>query len=218
MTHGLGWSWNLDSFDEEKACAHTVQVGFARAVDLDQMVVPAYLQGKGELLPRIHASNRRLLQAAIDALGEDWLKSCYDGILKSNKSKYLIEYTQCIWMYNCIKAWGMLQFAKDRYKMLAQNTAGYDPALRDEEAIDKIGRIGWGFCPGLAPDPEKDYFVDDLSGVPEQNRARVLEVLSLVKEWCSPSNAAQKAAEPPKEWQTAFDLKPWKDFPDRAYP
>lgn len=143
--HGLGYLWNLEEF-EERACAHTVQVGFARAVDLDQLVVPAYLQGKGELLPRVAAADSRLRKAALDALGEDWLKTCYEGILKSDKSKYLVEYTQCIWMYNCIMAWGMHQFAKDRYKMLVQNKAKYDPDLSNEEAIDKIGRNGWGFC------------------------------------------------------------------------
>ena len=224
MTHGLGWLWNLKEFDDEKASAHTVQVGFARAVDLDQLVFPAYLQGKGELLPRIKNSNSRLLQAQVDALGEEWLKTCYDGILKSDRSKYLIEYTQCIWIYNCMMAWGMHKFAKDRYKMLAQNGASYDPALPNEEAIDKIGRIGWGFCPGLAPDPEKDYFVDELAGVPEQNRARVKEAFALLKKWCTP-DAPNKTGAPdvtveelPKEWQTAFDLKPWKDFPDRPYP
>jgi hypothetical protein len=230
MTHGIGWLWNLPEFDDEQACAHTVQVGFARAVDLDQLVVPAYLQGTKTLLPRIKAADHRLRQAEVDALGDDWLKTCYDGILKSNKSKYLIEYTQCIWMYNCIMAWGMHKFAKDRYKMLVQNNASYDPALSYEQAIDKIGRMGWGFCPGLPPDPEKDYFADELEGVPEKNRARVKEAFALLKTWCTPDmpkkdgkdttggGESTPVLEPPKEWQTAFDLKPWKDFPDRPYP
>ena len=231
FSHALGWLWNLEEFDAEKAVAHTVQVGFARPVDLDQCVVPAYLQGKGELLPLVKAADARLRQAQVDALGEDWLKTCYEGILKSDNSKYLVEHTQTIWLYNCILAWGMLEFAKDRYKMLVQNLQKYDPSLPREEAIDKIGRIGWGFCPGLSPDPEKDYFVDDLSGVPEKNRARVKEAYALVKKWCAPDERKEKENKekanyvmkeekpvPPKEWQKAFDLKPWKDFPDRPYP
>lgn len=231
MSHGLGWLWNLEEFDAEKASAHTVQIGFARPVDLDQCVVPAYLQGKGELLSRVKAADARLRQAEVDALGEDWTKTCYEGILKCDKSKYLVEHTQTIWMYNCMMAWGMHQFAKDRYKMLVQNFKKYDPTLPREEAIDKIDRGGWGFCPGLPPDPEQDYFVDDLAGVPEKNRARVKAAYALVKKWCTPEepkpeenkdNAGEEKkednADPPKEWQTAFDLRPWKDFPDRPYP
>eukprot|EP00977_Amphora_coffeiformis_P029092 scaffold38688_cov176-Amphora_coffeaeformis.AAC.1 len=143
FSHGLGWCWNLEEFDEEKASAHTVQIGFARPADLDQCVVPAYLQGKGELLPRVQAADARLRQAQVDALGEDWLQTCYKGILKSDKSKYLVEHNQTIWMYNCMMAWGMHQFAKDRYKMLHENFQKYDPSLPLEEAIDKIGRGGW---------------------------------------------------------------------------
>lgn len=228
MTHGLGWLWNLEEFDSEKSSAHTVQIGFARVVDLDQCVVPAYLHGKGELLPRVKAADARLRQAQVDALGEDWIKTCYEGILKSDKSKYLVEHTQTIWMYNCMMAWGMHQFAKDRYKMLLGNFKNYDPALSEDEAIDKMGRINWGFTPGLPADPDKDYFVDDLAGVPEKNRARVKEAYALVKKWCTPEEPGkegEKADEKeeekealPKGWETAFDLKPWKDFPDRPYP
>ncbi len=221
MTHGLGWLWNLEEFDAEQASAHTVQIGFARAVDLDQCVVPAFLHGKGELLPRVKAADARLRQAQVDALGEDWLKTCYDGILKSEKSKYLVEHTQVIWIYNCMMAWGMHQFAIDRYKMLVQNNSKYDPSLSADEAIDKIGRSGWSFTPGLPPDPEKDYFVDDLVGVPEKNRARVKEAYAFVKKWCTsdqPTKEGEEKEDPPKEWQAAYELKPWKDFPDRPYP
>ena len=221
MTHGFGWLWNLEEFDTEKASAHTLQIGFAHVVDLDQCVVPAYLQGKGELLPRVKAADARLRQAQVDALGEDWLKTCYEGILKSDKSKYLVEHTQTIWMYNCIMAWGMHQFATDRYRMLLKNLQNYDASLPNDEAIDKIDRNGWGFTPGLPPDPEKDYFGDDLAGVPEKNRARVKDVYAFVKKWCTPDEFREKEEEkpvPPKDWETAFDVKPWKDFPDQAYP
>lgn len=235
FSHGLGWCWNLEKFDEEHASAHTVQIGFARPADLDQCVVPAFLQGRGTLLARVQAADARLRQAQVDALGEDWINTCYMGVRKSDKSKYLVEHNQMIWMYNCMMAWGMHRFAKDRYKMLYLNLQKYDPSLPLEEAIDKIGRNGWGFCPGLPADPEKDYFVDDLVDVPEKNRPRIMEAYAFVKKWCTPedpqrdeskdgnnsSEAIKKIEEmpvPPKGWQTSFDLKPWKDFPDRPYP
>jgi hypothetical protein len=230
MTYGSAWLWNLEEIDEEKAAVHTFSVGAARSVDLDQCAVAAYLQGKKELLPKVKAVSNRLEKAKVDALGQDWIDSCYQGIVKSNKSKYMVEHTQTIWLYNCIKAWGLHSFAKDRYKTLVNNRKKYDPSLSIDENIDKIGRMGWGYMPGLDPEADKDYFADDLSAVPEKNHARVKEAYDFVRKWCTPEDGksegkAQKDEKseemelvPPKEWETCFEMKPWKDFPDRPYP
>jgi hypothetical protein len=232
MYYGPAWCWNLDKIDPEQAVVHTFSVGVARPVDLDQFAVAAYLQGKNKLLPKVNIIAERLRKAQIEALGDDWLSSCYEGIVKSNKSKYMVEHTQTIWLYNLIKAWGMYDFAKDRYRTLVNNRKKYDPALSIDENIDKIGRGGWGYMPGLDPEPDKDYFVDDLSGVPEKNRSGVKEAYEFVRKWCTPepektadSNVEKEETEnsamkliPPKEWECGFEMKPWKDFPDRPYP
>jgi hypothetical protein len=221
MAYGSAWLWNLEEIDEEKAAAHTFSVGAARAVDLDQCAVAAYLQGKGELFSKVKVVSDRLQKAKVDALGQEWIDSCFEGIVKSNKSQHLVEHNQIIWMYNCIKAWGMHGFAKDRYSSLCNNRKKYDDSLPDDENIDTIGRNGWGFVPGLNPEAGKNYFADDLAGVPEKNRARVKEAYEFVIKWCTPKD--EKAEEkdefvPPKEWETDVDMRPWKDFPDRPYP
>jgi hypothetical protein len=223
MAYGLAWLWNLEKMDAEKAVVHTLTVGAARSVDLDQCAVAAYLHGQGKMLPRVKIIADRLRKAQVDALGEDWIDSCYQGVVKSNKSKYMVEHTQTIWMYNCIKAWGMYEFAKNRYGTLINNRKKYDPSLSIDENIDKIGRGGWGFMPGLSPEAGKDYFVDDLAEVPEKNRAGVKEAYEFVAKWCTPKDdkSDEKKEEKlvlPKEWETSFEMKPWKDFPDRPYP
>jgi len=150
----------------------------------------------------------------------------------------MIEHNQIIWMYNCIKAWGLLEFCRNRFNTFVENTKKYNPSLTHDENIDKIGRRPWGFCPGILPDANKDYFSDDLAGVPEKNRTRVKEAYEFVIKWCSPKspktqdNAEQKddtngegnkaatemEMEVPEEYQTAYEMKPWKDYPDRTYP
>ena len=225
MTYGSAWLWNHHELDDEKAEIHTFSVGAARAADLDQPAVAAWMQGRKLLLEKVKTVQARLEKAKLDALGSDWVETCYTGIVKSVNSKYLVEHNQMIWMYNVLKAWGLHAFCQDRYKMLHVNTKSWDPNKTLDEVIDKAGRSGWGYCPGMLPDPAQDYFLDDLAGVPEKNRARVKEAYEFVIKWCSPppddkakGDAKSEAETPPGEWATSYEMKPWKDFPDRPYP
>mmetsp|Transcript_35452 Transcript_35452/g.85786 ORF Transcript_35452/g.85786 Transcript_35452/m.85786 type:complete len:605 (-) Transcript_35452:81-1895(-) len=232
MAFGLSWLWNLDKHDEEKADAHTMTIGAARPSDLDQVAVAAYLQGQGVMMEKVTNISGRLLKAQVEALGQDWLDSCYEGTVKAHRSKYLVEHNQVVWIYNCIKAWGMLEFSRDRFRTFVNNQEKYDPNLpTDDERIDKIGRGGWGFTPGITPDATKDYFVDDLSGVPEKNRTRMKEVYEFISRYCTPEpnkekegnksdeqGAAPAPVEIPNEYLTSYEMKVWPDYPDRKYP
>jgi len=215
MTFGCAWLWNLHELDPHNATVHTFSIGAARPSDLDQFVAAANLQKRGELLSRTKVICQRLEDAKRNALGQDWVDTCYEGIIKSHKSKYLVEHTQTVWLYNCIKAWGMYKFAKDRFNTLVNNRKKYDPSLSHDENIDKIGRIGYGYMPGLSPEPQKDYFVDDLAGVPEKNREVIQEAYAFMLKWCGGKNLEEKI---PKEWESSYEMKPWKDYPDRSYP
>ena len=225
ISYGQGWLWNIDTIDNGKCEAHTLSVGCARPTDLDQCAIAAYYQSKGQLLPKVKLAESRLSKAMVDALGTKWIETCFDGAIKSVNSQHLVEHTQVIWLYNCLKAWGMHEFAKDRYGTLVNNRKKFDPSLSFDEAIDKIGRGGWGFMPGLAPEEGKDYFDDDLKGVPKENRDLYKEAYDFMKLWCTPKDTAKKEAttqmakeSPPKEWETSYEMKPFPDFPDQKYP
>lgn len=215
MAYGAAAMWNLHEMDAEKASVHTFSVGAARPADLDQFAVAAYLQGKGELLSKTKAIKARLDKAMIDTLGQDWVDTCYQGLVPCTKSKYGIQHNQMISFYNNINAWGLHQYSKDRFKTFEDSSKKADPALSLQENIEKIGLISWGYMPGFLPEVGKDYFVDDLAGVPEKNRARVKEAYEFVHKWC---NSGKGGEAPPKEWATAYEMKPWKDFPERPYP
>jgi hypothetical protein len=226
MTYGVAWLWTLHKRDPQKADAHTMTIGAARPSDLDQVAVAAHLHRTQNLLSMVEKVATRLKAAQTESLGDDWLDSCYEGVVKSLHSKYLVEHTQVIWLYNCLKAWGMLEFCKDRFQTFVGNQKNSDSTLTsNDEKIDKIGRQTWGFTPGLVPQIDKDYFLDDLAGVPEKNRARVKEAYEYVVKWCSPKlvkgtneNTEERELEVPKEYQTSLVMKPWKDFPERKYP
>jgi hypothetical protein len=238
MAFCSAWLWNHNSLDPEGAAIHTIVCGAARPSDLDLPAVAAHLQGtRAETtLEKVKAVVGRLEQAKQEALGKEWLETCYEGILKSNQSKYCVEHNQIIWMYNVIKAFGLLEFAKNRYGSLESNLDKWDKSLPSDENINKnLG--GWGFVPGLPNEEGVDYS-DDFIGVPEQNMKSVLEAEEFVRYWCSKKNYEKKVEEkesaadsveegeitgscgrhvpvPPQEWETAYDMRAWPDFPDR---
>lgn len=228
MAFGSAWLWNHSN--TEGSPVHTIVVGAARPADVDQGAVAAYLQGSNpdDTLQKVMTVTNRLEKAKEDALGKEWLKTCYEGVPKSNNSKYQVEHNQIIWCYNNIKAFGMLQFAKDRYGSLESNRAKWDNEKTAEENIEILKGSGWGYVPGLSLEEGKDY-IDDFGHVPAVNKSNVLEAEAFVHSWCKKRKVVElkgaegggegqvdeEKLEPPRDWQTAYIMKPWVDFPDR---
>ena len=120
------WLWNHKNLDEQGGAAiHTIVCGAARPSDLDLPAVAAHLQGSDpdRMLSKTQTVVARLEQAKEDALGKEWLETCFAGILKSNQSKYCVEHNQIRWLYNNIQAFGLWEFAKNRYGSLESNLA-----------------------------------------------------------------------------------------------
>ena len=229
MAFGSAWLWNHDELKGPGAAIHTIVCGAARPADLDQPAVAASLQGTDptKTLARVKSVVGRLEKASKEAHDEDWLKTCYEGIPKSNVSKYCVEHNQIVWCYNLIKSYGLLAFSKDRYSSLEGNRKKWNDELSDEENREKVGLIGWGFVPGLPLEHGKDYS-DDLETVPEKNKEKVRKAEEFVYKHCAKKQKKEEAKpdgeekkeeekeEPiPFEWQTAYEMKPWVDWPDR---
>ena len=81
------------------------------------------------------------------------------------------------------------------------------------ENIKNKGKISWGYMPGITADPSKDYSVL-LSKVPDENRKRVTEAIEFVYKYCS--KASDVCPDIPKDWETAYDMRPWRAFPERG--
>jgi predicted aldo/keto reductase-like oxidoreductase len=253
MTFSSLWLWNHHRIYDENGGAqlHTFTVGAARPSDLDQPAVAAFLHDTkpDETLASVKRVTSRLDAAMEEALGKEWLQSWWMGLPKNTASKGLVEHNQVVWLYNCIKAFGLYDFAKARYNAFEKNEEKWDESLTDDENIaQKIGKNSWGFVPGRPLKPDVDYS-DDLVHVPEANKQRVNEAEEFVYTWCRDvskdkmvddssgglrqrarsfmrrnlksepepdKSSATKAEEAmPTEWETAYDLRVWPDFPDR---
>jgi hypothetical protein len=214
---------------------------------LDQPAVAAFLFSTqpDKVLAEVKAVTFRLERAKQEALGNNWVSTWWKGLPKSLNSKYLVEHNQMVWLYNCIKAFGLYEFAIARYNTFEKNYAKWDESLTPERNIsEKVGKNGWGYAPGLPLRTDIDYS-GDLKNVPKENFERVLEAETFVYEWCrdtkldkpNKDNKSQKSSGflrhnfivsskiqedktlkekvIPEEWLTAFDMRPWPDFPDR---
>ena len=223
------WLWNHGQLWDKAPAIHTFTVGAARPSDLDEPALAAYYhrtQPK-ETLEKVQRVWARMKQAYSTALGEDWTKSWWKGLPKAVNSQHLIEHNQMVWLYNSIKAYGLYQFAKNRYQTFQNNAKTWDYGKSADENHAKRGIRGWGYMPGLPLDPKRDYSVDDLKDVPAENKEKVLEAEAFCQEWlASPptkdadnndKNEANKVAKIsiPEGWETAYDLRTSAEFSSR---
>jgi predicted aldo/keto reductase-like oxidoreductase len=194
---------------------HTLVVGAARPTDFDEAANAARLfQTADRGAAKLALVQARLHQAAVDALGAEWLGSCYVGLPSCFDNELGIFYTHMIWLYNVVKAWGLLEFAKNRYQPLLGNRKKWQD---DATWAKNMDIQGWGYCPGVAlkptPDPEQLKTALTTAGCPNSEKvvAALLEIHALL----SP-DAAGKYVEPPAGCEDAFDLRPWTAWCERG--
>jgi len=215
---GSLWLWYHENMDEEHAPVHTFTVGAARPSDLDDPAIAAYLfrTKKDEMMQKVQPVTKKLDQASVEALGEDWMKSWFKGVPNCVREGVdIYQFGQIISLHNMIKSWGMLDYARERYRTFDANLSKWNFNLSPTENYGPF-KGGWGYMPGITPDPSKDYS-DLLSQVPEKNKPKVVEAINFVFKYCS--KWARKDSSPmdiPKEWETAYDMRPWTSFPERG--
>jgi hypothetical protein len=151
--------------------------------------VQAYLHSLNhdETLADLKTVFKRLEETKVQALGKDWIESWWKGLPKAAASTYHVEHNQIVWIYNNMKAFGMYEFGKARYNSFEKNGEKWDEKLPMDKNLDNVGRIAWGYVPGLPLKAGVNYD-DDLKDVPEENKQRVREAEDFVIKWCSDPN------------------------------
>lgn len=207
---------------------HTFTVGAARPSDLDEPALAAYYQRTeaDAVLAKVESVSARMQNAFDTALGKEWAESWWKGLPKAMQSQFQIEHGPIVWIYNCLQAFGMHQHALQRYKAYEGNAKTWDYSKSAAENFAKRGCIGWGYVPGLPLDPAQDYAVD-LKDVPAENLEKVKAAEAFVYEWLATPKvpegeesedakaAKQAKLEVPADWQPAYDLRTWPDYPDQ---
>jgi predicted aldo/keto reductase-like oxidoreductase len=237
MEYGAAWLWHHDrhrlggGVDAPPAPVHTIVCGAARPSDLDQPILAALRSITDDGIADFEAVQSRIRDRTNRVLGEEWASTWQVGLpnyTQSNDRGFQIG--NMVWLYNVIKVYGMLNFAKDRYATMIGNSSKWDPDKTWRENV--FASPGFNWMPGCAFDPSHDYS-PDLKDVPERNRARVVEAMEFVHLWCCPTKSKlmfleagvdeEKKEEDdgermliPLEWQVAYDMRPWTAFPERG--
>ena len=172
------------------------------------------LQDQEEVSQKRESITSRLNQSMVDTLGKEWVDTWHFGLPNAYKSNHQTHLTGIVWTYNLIKAWGMLDFAKDRYETMEKHLKKWDAKKSKEENLKNIGS-GFGWVPGCALDFENLDYSGDLENCPEENREKILEAMHFVHDWTSKQKENKQCPTVPLDWETAYDMRPWTAFPER---
>lgn len=223
MTYGSLWLWlyHLHKAQTATPMCHTIVCGAARPSDLDQPILASFkMISDGERqanLAKIVKVSERLYDRMVEALpgGKRWVDTWHVGLPNWYHSKRATQHGNIVWLYNIIHAFGLLDFAKDRYVPLEPRVKKWDESKSKEENVKEYGG-GFNWTPGNGIDPNIDYS-DDFKDCPAENREQLKEAVLLLHKWCHKPKEGETPdhGECPYEWETAYDMRPWTAFPER---
>lgn len=207
--------------------AHTLVVGAARPSDLDRACDTARWADadRAGAEKALRDAEARLVIAAKDAVGEEWyatwsdgLPDCYQGgggpagggeasLAQASLEPTGADVCYIVWLHLLVKAWGLAEYAKDRYGTLENNAKGWDDAKTFDENTK-----GWGYMPGSIVRPGTDIGPHLAAS---KDPILALRCLNEAHTWLNkadgkiPDDMAADCA-------TAYDLQPDKPFPERG--
>jgi len=185
---------------------HTVSVGLARPSDLDEVLEAACGFQNEKVLNYLEQAEVKLRNIAKEKLGTEWcekglvnLPSCYQ------KNTNGIAIGHILWLHNVCSAYGMFEFAKERYANL--ESAPWDDSKSYEANLEKMsgGNSGRGFQPDQDfTDVLKDHYN------PELAKEKIAETHRWLKKGSKETFTQEERTA--MGWEEAYSLTVWEEF------
>ena len=225
MAYGSLWLWQYHLHQKTASASkgpmtHTQTIGAARPSDMDQPILASLKMiqeseaGAADLLAKTNRVWDRLQERMNSALpgGAKWAETWHVGLPNWYDAKYGTQHGNIVWLYNIIHAYGLLDFAKDRYGAISPRSTKWDDSKPKDENVAQDGP-GFHWMPGCDVNTEKDFTVD-FANCPQENMEQLKQAVAFVHKWCKKDQEGEKL-DIPYEWETSYDMRPWTAFPER---
>ncbi|KAL7539804.1 hypothetical protein ACHAXR_010098 [Thalassiosira sp. AJA248-18] len=186
---------------------HTVSVGFARSSDLDEVVEAARIYGEeGEKAKSmVKAAEGRLEELAIQKLGKEWYEK---GLLNVpsfyEKSSDGMGIGHMLWLHNCLTAYGMHEFSKNRYGSIENVSWSKKKDFDENVKSFSSGNPGRGYDEGVDTDEAlKQHYNPSLA------KSKLVEVHN----WLKKDTSLTDEEKTKLGWKQAYNLTTWEEFP-----
>jgi predicted aldo/keto reductase-like oxidoreductase len=148
---------------------HTLSLGAAQPTDFDEhLKVLPLLADADTVLPPIL---QRLEQAAIDALGADWLRTWKLGLPSPDQTPGNINIPIILWLRNLLEAFDMQEYAEARYNLLG-NGGHWFPGNQADK-LDEVDLRG-----AIAHSPHADKIPTFLAETHQRLQGKAVQRLS----------------------------------------
>lgn len=197
----------------EELKVHTFTVGIARSSDFDECVSAARKYDERGI-EEMRRAKERLNEAWVNSLGEHWSRSWYKGIVNHHDPKSKgVAIAMILWLHNCMSAWGLWEFAKERYGSFLAEAKKWDDGKSFEYNLDKMNSFNTGL-----PLPEAtgmDFVRNALegSGKSEEDLKRIMECLLEVGDWCDRRKTMGVEEQIKLGFECGYSLGTWEQFP-----
>jgi len=210
------WLWNHQQ--DGTPLIHTIVVGAARTCDLDEHISAAMAYSRdraaqGALCDDIAA---RFYAHVDQVMGPGFRDSWYKGLPHARENSEGIPVAHFVWLRWLTLAWGMYEYAKDRYNNLADSTEKWDNDASAETNYKNI----FNWVPGCQVRPERlEELKASLASNPrgEELFATMQEVHGMFGgDGCQKTGVGVPDVPGLTDyWQCAYDLQPNVPFPER---
>jgi predicted aldo/keto reductase-like oxidoreductase len=203
--------WNTEG-------VQTISVGVSQKSDLDEVIHAAFLHDDEVTQSLVTDAEERFRERMAEKLGEDWIDQYWNempDMFHPNSKGVAVGHI--LWLYGLVEAYGMIEFAQERYASLEECSKKWNSKLTFDE---NTKAANWNFNPGKAYEPGIT-FNDKKVGLfwrrkgllHDKQNDKIEAILPIAHGMLSKSRKYTDEEKKAKGWGMAYSLQTMEAFP-----